>query len=49
MCLYTRQERHLLAGMFFVMNAVENLLQVEYSSQILRDKKVCETLGSVDS
>ena len=30
------------------MNVEGNLLQVDHSSQILRDKKVCEAIGPVD-
>ena len=31
------------------MKAEVNFLQVEYSSQIVRDRKVCGTIGPVDS
>ena len=39
----TQDKRDLLAGKFFDMNAMENFLQVDTSSQILRNKKVCQT------
>ena len=45
----TQDKRDLLAGRLFAMTAEENLLQVEYSSKISRNKKVCETIDPVDS
>ena len=41
----TQEKRNLLAGMFSALNTAGDFLQVVTSSQILREERVCETMG----